>query len=211
MNRRSTLAIIREYTKALLLALVLAFVIRVTVVEAYRIPSGSMENTLLVGDRLFANKFIYGASLPLTHLRLPPLREPGIGDVIIFRYPEDMKTAFVKRVVAVAGQSVAVRNKRVFVDGRPVADAPGVKHDDPRVIPPLAGSRDYFGPITVPPGYLFVMGDNRDNSYDSRYWGLLDTRLVLGKAEVIFWSWDDDPWVPLLHRVRWERIGHRLG
>jgi signal peptidase I len=196
---------------ALVVALTLSFVIRSSVVEAYRIPSGSMENTLLVGDRLFANKFIYGATIPLTHIRLPRVRPPKVGDVVIFLFPEDMKTAFVKRVVAVAGQKVEVRDKAVYVDGRRVQDAPGVKHVDYRVVPPIQDTRDYFGPVTVPPGYLFVMGDNRDNSYDSRYWGFLDTRLVLGKAEVIFWSWDDNPWVPFMRRLRWDRIGHRLG
>jgi len=211
VNRRSTLHILREYTLALIVALALSLLIRTTVVEAYRIPSGSMENTLLVGDRLFANKFIFGATLPLTHIRLPEVRPPEPGDVIIFKFPEDERTTFVKRVVALSGQTVEVRDKNVYVDGRLVHEARGVKHDDFRVVPPIAGTRDNFGPVTVPPGYLFVMGDNRDNSYDSRYWGFLDERLVVGKAEVIFWSWDDNPWVPLLHRVRWDRIGHRLG
>ncbi len=201
----------REYTVALIVALFISFLIRSTVVEAYRIPSGSMENTLLVGDRLFANKMIYGATVPFTHHRLPQVRAPQIGDVVIFRNPSDMRTPFVKRVVAVAGQSVEVRDKVVYVNGHPVREARGVKHEDMFVIPPIAGTRDYFGPVTIPPGYLFVMGDNRDNSYDSRFWGYLDQRLVLGKAEVIFWSWDGRPFVPFTNRVRWDRIGRRLG
>jgi signal peptidase I len=211
VSRSSFWRLMREYTVALLVALVISFLIRSTVVEAYRIPSGSMENTLLVGDRLFANKMIYGATVPFTHHRMPPVRPPQVGDVIIFRSPTDLETPFVKRVVAVAGERVEIRGKQVFVNGRLRHETAGVKHEDLFVIPPIAGTRDFFGPVTVPDGYLFVMGDNRDNSYDSRFWGFLDARLVLGKAELIFWSWDGRPAVPFLDRVRWDRIGHRLG
>ena len=170
-----------------------------------------MQNTLLVGDRLFANKFIYGATIPLTHIKLPPLRQPLAGDIIIFQYPADPQTDFVKRVVAVAGQVVEVRAKQVFVDGHRLDDASGITHEDPLLRPPLGDTRDFFGPVRVPKGCVFVMGDNRDNSYDSRYWGFLDTRLVLGRAEVVFWSWDEDPLTPLARRIRWARIGHVLG
>ncbi len=211
MKRRDLAALLLEYAKAFGLALGLAFIIRSTVVEAYRIPSGSMQNTLLVGDRLFANKFIYGATIPLTHIRLPALRQPRAGDIIIFQYPEDPETDFVKRVVAVEGQLVEIRAKQVYVDGHHVDDARTVVHDDPLVRGPQRDTRDFFGPMRVPRGCVFVMGDNRDNSYDSRYWGFLDTRLVLGRAEVVFWSWDEDPETPLTRRIRWGRIGHVLG
>lgn len=211
MTRRDLTTVLLEYAKSFALAIGLALVIRTSVVEAYRIPSGSMQNTLLVGDRLFANKFIYGAPIPLTHTKLPALREPRVGDIVIFQYPEDPATDFVKRVVALEGQVVEVRAKQVYVDGKHMDDAPTVVHDDPMMRPPLRDTRDFFGPVRVPTGCVFVMGDNRDNSYDSRYWGFLDTRLVLGRAEVVFWSWDDDPQVPLLRRVRWGRIGHVLG
>ena len=211
MKRRQVATLLFDYSKSFALAIGLALVIRSSVVEAYRIPSGSMQNTLLVGDRLFANKFIYGAPIPLTHIKLPPLRQPRVGDIIIFQYPEDPQTDFVKRVVALSGQVVEVRAKQVFVDGRHTDDGPTVVHEDPLLRPPLRDTRDFFGPVRVPKGCVFVMGDNRDNSYDSRYWGFLDTRLVLGRAEVVFWSWDEDPRTPLLHRVRWGRIGHVLG
>ena len=211
MKRRQIVTLLFDYSKSFALAIGLALVIRSSVVEAYRIPSGSMQNTLLVGDRLFANKFIYGAPIPLTHIKLPPLRQPRVGDIIIFQYPEDPQTDFVKRVVALSGQVVEVRAKQVYVDGRHTDDGPTVVHEDPLLRPPLRDTRDFFGPVRVPKGCVFVMGDNRDNSYDSRYWGFLDTRLVLGRAEVVFWSWDEDPRTPLLHRVRWGRIGHVLG
>ncbi len=191
-KRKSTL---REYTESLAIALILAFIIKTSLVEAYKIPSGSMEDTLLVGDFLLANKFIYGAKIPLLDIRLPAVREPRPGDVIIFKFPLNQKQNYIKRLVATQGQTVEIRNKHLFVDGKEVLLPSRGKFTDDNTIIVKAGEngRDNFGPVKVPPGKLFVMGDNRDNSYDSRFWGFLDRRLVQGKAMVLHWSWEPDP------------------
>lgn len=184
-KRKSTL---REYAESLAIALILALIIKTSLVEAYKIPSGSMEDTLLVGDFLLANKFIYGSKIPLVDAHLPAVREPRPGDVIIFKFPLNPKQNYIKRLIATAGQTVEIRNKQVFVDGRLFSLPPNAKFTDQNITP----GRDNFGPVTVPPGKLFVMGDNRDNSYDSRFWGFLDRKLVLGKAMILHWSWKPD-------------------
>ena len=185
-KRKSTL---REYAESLVIALILALIIKTSLVEAYKIPSGSMEDTLLVGDFLLANKFIYGSKIPLIDAHLPAVREPKPGDVIIFKFPLNLKQNYIKRLIATQGQTVEIKNKQVFVDGKLVSLPAKGKYTDP--IPHTPG-RDNFGPVTVPPGKLFVMGDNRDNSYDSRFWGFLDRKLVLGKAMILHWSWNPD-------------------
>ena len=191
-KRKSTL---REYTESLAIALILAFIIKTSLVEAYKIPSGSMEDTLLVGDFLLANKFIYGAKIPLLDIRLPAVREPRPGDVIIFKFPLNQKQNYIKRLIATQGQTVEIRNKHLFVDGKEFSIPDRGKFTDENTIIVKAGEngRDNFGPVKVPPGKLFVMGDNRDNSYDSRFWGFLDRRLVQGKAMILHWSWEPDP------------------
>jgi signal peptidase I len=178
--------VVREYVEAALWALVLTFVLRAFVIQAFRIPSESMLDTLLVGDFLFVNKFEYGPKIPFTQVRLPGLRPPKPGDVVVFQFPQDPSKDYIKRVVATGGQTVEIRDKRLTVDGRPV-DEPYVRHGETvsRGVP-----RDEFGPLAVPPGRLFMMGDNRDDSYDSRYWGPLDFGLVKGHAMFIYWSWD---------------------
>lgn len=185
-KRKSTL---REYTESLVIALILALIIKTSLVEAYKIPSGSMEDTLLVGDFLLANKFIYGAKIPLIDAHLPAVREPKPGDVIIFKFPLNPKQNYIKRLIAVEGQTVEIRKKQVYVDGKLFPLPSHGKYTDPIMHTP---TRDNFGPVTVPPGKLFVMGDNRDNSYDSRFWGFLDRKLVLGKAMILHWSWKPD-------------------
>ena len=185
-KRKSTL---REYAESLIIALILALIIKTSLVEAYKIPSGSMENTLLVGDFLLANKFIYGAKIPLIEAHLPAVREPKAGDVIIFKFPLNPRQNYIKRLIATGGQTVQIRDKQVFVDGKLFPLPHQGKYTDPGANSP---GRDNFGPVTVPPGKLFVMGDNRDNSYDSRFWGFLDRKLVLGKAMILHWSWKPD-------------------
>jgi signal peptidase I len=200
-------SLVREYAEALAFALVCTFLIRWFVVQAFRIPSGSMEDTLAVGDFLFVNKLLYGPRVPFLEARLPAFTTPHSGDVLVFKYPEDRTKDFIKRCVAVGGQTVEVRDKELYVDGIR-REEPFVKHVDPMV---RVDVRDRFGPVIVPPGQLFVMGDNRDLSHDSRYWGFLDRDLVLGKAMFIYWSWDHDrkllDWIPT---PRWERIGDRV-
>jgi len=197
-KRKSTL---REYAEALIVALLLALVVRTFVVQAFKIPSGSMLPTLQIGDHILVNKFVYGARLeiPLTQIslgRLPGLRKPRPGDVIVFIWPKDRSKDFIKRVIAVEGQTIEIRNRQVLIDGKP--------WDDPhatRVEAHTPGS-DNFGPFTVPPDHVFAMGDNRDQSFDSRFWGPVPIADIKGQALIIYWSWDGpDRW------VRWERIG----
>ena len=192
---------IREYAEALAVALLLALLIRTFVVQAFKIPSGSMLPTLQIGDHILVNKFIYGPRLeiPLTQLslgQLPGLRRPRPGDVVVFIWPKDTSKDFIKRVVAVEGQTVELRSKQLYIDGQPVPD-PHATYASGR-----DGPGGNFGPVTVPKDHVFVMGDNRDQSYDSRFWGPVSTSEIKGQALIIYWSWDGpDRW------VRWDRIG----
>ena len=193
-------SILREYIEAALWALVLTLFLRAFVIQAFRIPSESMKDTLLVGDFLFVNKFEYGPKIPFTHIRLPGLRAPRSGDVIVFQFPQDPSKDFIKRCIATGSQTVEVRNKQVSVDGRVLSESYAI-HTDPNVRPAGYDYRDNFGPQTIGSGELFMMGDNRDNSNDSRYWGTLDMDLVKGRAMFLYWSWDGERNWP-----RWTRI-----
>jgi len=184
---------LREYVEIVGTALALALVVRALIIQSYHIPSGSMKDTLLIGDFLFANKFIYGAKVPFTDWSLPKVRDPKPGDIVIFKSPEDRKTDLIKRCVAVEGQTVVLRGMRLFIDG--------VEQRERYVKYERGGERD-FGPVVVPPGHVLVLGDNRDNSYDSRFWGPLDKRLLRGKALFLYLSLDYER-----HRIRFTRIG----
>jgi signal peptidase I len=184
-------SIFREYAEIISMAVVLAFFVRAFFIQAFRIPSESMEDTLLVGDFLFANKLIYGPKVPFTDKRLPGVRDPKPGDIIIFKYPGDKKTDYIKRCVAVAGQTVELRGRTLYVDG--VAQ-------NEKYAKYYHGSN--FGPYVVPPGDIFMMGDNRDNSADSRVWGPLPKSLILGKAMFIYFSLNSSDKV-----IRFSRIG----
>ena len=174
-----------EYLEALAVALVLAFVIRTFVVQAFKIPSGSMLDTLLIGDHLLVNKFLYGTHIPFTDKAVLPLEDPKRGDVIVFEFPEDTTKDFIKRIIGVPGDVVEMKDKVLTRNGETLVE-PYIKHTDSG----LQQRRDNFGPITVPAGKYFVMGDNRDESYDSRFWGFVDKEKIRGKAWVIYWSWD---------------------
>jgi signal peptidase I len=198
---------VREYLEAIVLAVVLTIVIRGLVVQAYRIPTSSMEETLLIGDFLFVNKMIYGSEIDfaaagrqLVYYRFPAIRAPKPGDVIVFRYPDDPSRDFIKRCVAVGGQTVEIRDKVLYVDGN-AREEPYAVHKDPRVLPRATNTRDNFGPYVVPQGHLFMLGDNRDDSHDSRFWGGLPERLVTGKAMLLYWSWDSDRRLPRADRL----------
>jgi len=186
---------VREYAEIVLTAVILALIVRALIIQSYHIPSESMEDTLLKGDFLFATKFIYGAKVPLLDLRLPAVREPRAGDVVIFKFPGDQKTDYIKRCVAVEGQMVEVKGTTLYVDGSPVEET-CTKYIHNEV------QRRSFGPVQVPEGHIFVMGDNRDNSFDSRFWGPLDKKLLRGKALFIYFSIDYDK-----HWLRFGRIG----
>jgi signal peptidase I len=192
---------LREYVEAILLAIVIAFFIRTFVIQAYKIPSGSMKPTLLIGDHILVSKFNYGIKLPFIRSTLIPVGTPKRGDIVVFIYPEDRSKDFIKRVIGLSGDTIEVRDKKVFVNGQPMNDPHGV-HSDSLVIPGAVQPRDNFGPVKVPEGSLFVMGDNRDESYDSRFWGFVDLKDVLGKALIIYWSWNQEE-----YGVRWGRIG----
>lgn len=207
---------LRENVEAIVIAIVLAMFIRTFMVQAFKIPSGSMKDTLAIGDHILVNKFIYGIKIP--HLKLPffgnavpqygktiiPIGNPKRGDIIVFKFPEDPAKDFIKRVVGVSGDVITIRNKAVSINGQKVQDPYGI-HTDERIMPQSLQPRDNFGPKTVPEGHLFVMGDNRDHSYDSRFWGFVALDAVKGKAFIIYWSWDKVDF-----DIRWNRLGKLL-
>lgn len=192
-----------EYAKAIITALLLALLIRAYIVQAFKIPSGSMVPTLLVGDHLLVNKFIYGTKVPFSDNRILVLRKPQRGDIIVFKYPEDPKRDFIKRVIGTEGDILEERDKIVYVNGHAVEE-PYIIHADKMIRPKGNDPRDNFGPLQVPKDKVFVMGDNRDQSYDSRYWGFVDIDEIRGKALIIYWSWDISKW------LRFNRIGRLI-
>ena len=195
---------LRENVEAILVAILLALFIRTFVVQAFKIPSGSMKDTLLIGDHILVNKFIYGVKLPYLQKVILPIGKPDRGDIVVFKFPVEPEKDFIKRVVGIAGDTVEGRNKTIFVNGQPIEEDYTIT-TDPTVYPAGIQARDNFGPITVPNNSLFVMGDNRDQSFDSRFWGFVDLKVVSGKAFMIYWSWDSDDF-----SVRWNRLGNLL-
>ena len=192
---------LRENIEAILVAVVLALLIRTFVIQAFKIPSGSMKETLQIGDHILVNKFLYGVKVPFVDKTVIPISNPKREDIIVFRYPVEPDKDFIKRVVAVAGDIVEIRNKKLYVNQKPVTHDFAV-YSDPTVLPAKLSVRDNLGPVAVPENSLFVMGDNRDNSHDSRFWGFVDLDDVKGKAFIIYWSWDKSAF-----GVRWNRLG----
>jgi len=194
----------REYAEAIIMALILALFIRTFIVQAFKIPSGSMIPTLEIGDHILVNKLSYGLRMPFLERYLLQYDRPERGDVVVFVYPEDRSKDFIKRVIAVAGDTVELRNKKIFINGKQIEDPYGhFAGYDPHA--GGVGSGDDYAPKTVPANHVFVMGDNRDRSYDSRFWGFVDLSDIRGKAFLIYWSWDGtDRW------VRWERLGNLI-
>ena len=192
-----------------MVAIVLALFIRTFVVQAFKIPSGSMKETLLIGDHILVNKFIYGVKIPYVDKTIIAIKDPKREDIVVFRYPEDPSLDFIKRVVGVAGDVVEIRNKKVYVNGD-VVERDYAQHTQPHSLPAAFSRRDNFGPVTVPTHSLFVLGDNRDNSKDSRFWGFVDLSAVKGKAFMIYWSWNKQNSGSFINYVRWKRIGDLL-
>jgi signal peptidase I len=188
---------LREYAEAFILAIILALFIRTFVIQAFKIPSPSMVPTLLIGDHILVNKFLYGIKLPFVDEKILSLRNPERGDVIVFKFPKNRRMDFIKRCIAVGGETVEIRDKKIYVDGKSIDDPHGYFNDNGRYV----DIRDNFGPYTVPEGKIFVMGDNRDNSNDSRFWGVVDLAEVKGKAVVIYWSWDGGKMWPRFSRL----------
>ena len=198
---------LRDWTEALIVAAILALIIRTFVVQAFKIPSGSMEDTLLIGDHLLVNKFIYGTQLPFSDDPVLAIRQPDRGDIIVFEFPEDKDKSyfkrrdFIKRVVGLPGDTIEIRNKNVFVNGERYITPEAVYKDGNLT----AGPRDNMPPVTVPDDNYFVMGDNRDRSYDSRFWKFVDRSAIKGLAFIKYWSWDSEKFMP-----RWGRIGRMI-
>ena len=225
-EQRSTAANLKEWVKSLAVALVIFLLLRTFVVEAFRIPSGSMENTLLIGDFLFVNKAVYGAAVPFTHIHLPAFRDPHRLDLVIFSSPEQPDLTVVKRVIGVPGDTLSMTNDVVYRNGVAQTEPYVIRTDpftdpedpkmrawqsrylvdrDPKTYRP---SLKNWGPILVPPDSYFVMGDNRDNSYDSRYWGFLGRDRIRGRPLIIYYSYDPSGVLPLpfITDIRWKRI-----
>ena len=189
-----------ETFKIILAALVIALIVRTFIIQPYYIPSGSMLETLQIGDRLFVCKFSYGIHIPFVSKELYSTGEPERGDIIVFPYPLSPDTDYIKRVIGVPGDVIEVRNKQLFRNGVAVHED-YIQHTDPHV---NIDRRDNMPPLTVPPGKVFVMGDNRDHSQDSRIWGFVDKDTIHGKAVILFWSSDG------LQDIKWSRIGTLL-
>ncbi len=192
-SQRRDRTIFRDYYEALLIAVIFVNFAKIFVFQAFKIPTGSMIDNLLVGDHIIVNKFVYGPEPTSVFRSLTGLRPVSRGDVVVFRFPPDPKTDFVKRVVGLPGDVILIRDKQVLIDGKPLKEDYKI-HDDSRTYPLRAElpepyrSRDQFGPFQVPPQSYFVMGDNRDRSNDSRYWGPVPRRLIKGRAFLIYWS-----------------------
>lgn len=191
----------REYYEALLIAIIFVNFARIFVFQAFKIPTGSMEDNLKIGDHIIVNKFIYGPPVAGALGKLAPIRDVNRGDIIVFRYPLQPDTDFVKRVIGLPGDVLEIRDKKVSINGRQL-DEPYVVHDDPQIYPDQPAlpepyrSRDQFGPFTVPPASYFAMGDNRDRSSDSRYWGTVPRSLIKGRAFMVYWSFEGEPAPP---------------
>jgi signal peptidase I len=203
----------REWSEAMIVAVILALIIRTFLFQAFKIPSGSMLDTLLIGDHLLVNKFIYGTHIPGLDGKYLKIRDPERGDVVVFEFPGDEgksfleRRDFIKRVVGLPGDVIEVKAKQVYVNGKPFT-LRQERHKDPETIPAVASPRDFTGPIKVPADSYFVMGDNRDYSFDSRFWGYVHKSKIKGLAFIKYWSWDSKG--DLLHKIRFNRIGRPI-
>jgi signal peptidase I len=223
-------SVAREYFESIVIAVILALFVRTWTVQAFKIPTGSMENNLLIGDHLLVNKFVFGPTASSLERALLPVRDIRRGDIVVFKFPNEPERDFIKRVIGLPGETLELRNKKVYVNGQPL--------DEPYVhfLEPASDSdevtrfdvRERYGPVRVPEGHYFVMGDNRDNSQDSRYWGFLPRGFIKGKALMIYWSYDSERAEPtepglgatvkriasvvthFFTRTRWERIFHQI-
>ena len=225
----ATIRMLREWVRFAIITLFLFLTIRVFVLEAFSIPTSSMENTLMVGDFLLVNKALFGAEIPGTRLKFPAIRDPERGDVVVFRPVHDPRRNYVKRVVGIPGDTLEMREKVLYLNGRRQEEAfarhidrrgdaihPGMSWQSDHLVaarpgPGYAPSRDTWGPLVVSPGEYFVLGDNRDNSEDSRYWGFVDRDAIIGHPWVVYVSLKSrESEGGFLGRVRWDRIGHRV-
>ena len=204
---------VREYFESIVIAVILALFVRTWVVQAFKIPTGSMENNLLIGDHLLVNKFVFAPNATRAERALMPERDIHRGDVVVFKYPDEPERDFIKRVIGLPGETLELRNKKVYINGKPL-DEPYVHflfpEDSESGISDSSGFdvRRNYGPVTVPAGHYFMMGDNRDNSQDSRYWGFMPRDYVKGKALFVYFSYGETPEGST--SVRWSRILHQI-
>lgn len=209
MVNKGKKSLIREYTEALFLAILMALFIRAFIVQAYKIPSGSMIPTLEIGDHILVSKFTYGIKIPYTDRFLISIGKPKKNDVIVFKYPEDESKDFIKRVIGLPGDIIEIKDKVVYINGKSF-DEPYVVHRDPSNFPREYQPRDNLDPIIVPQDSYFMMGDNRDQSLDSRFWGFVKLNKIKGKAFGVYWSCKDKSSLACLiylNQVRWDRLG----
>jgi signal peptidase I len=195
---------VKEYVESIIIAILIALFIRTFIICAYKIPSRSMVPTLLVGDHILVSKFIYGVKIPLLRRTIISVRQPKRGEVVVFIFPKDRSKDFIKRVIGIGGDKIEIKNKKIFINDKEFNDSYGI-FSDSLILPQSMQPRDNFGPVTVPEKSIFVMGDNRDESLDSRFWGFVDLKDVEGKAFIIYWSWNRDE-----HNLRWERLGNLI-
>jgi len=196
---------IKEYLEPIVIAILIALFIRTFIIQAFKIPSSSMEPTLLVGDHLLVNKFIYGIEVPFTDAKLFQWKSPKRGDIIVFIYPKDRSKDFIKRVIGTEGEKVEVVRNKIYINDKLMDDRWGHYQEEgswTKYLQPM----EKFGPVVVPKNSLFVLGDNRDNSQDSRFWGFVHINAVRGKALVIYFSWDRNA-QNVLGKIRWTRFG----
>jgi signal peptidase I len=220
----------REYFESIVIAVILALFVRTWVVQAFKIPTGSMENNLLIGDHLLVNKFVFGPTATGLERAVLPVREPRRRDVVVFKFPNEPERDFIKRVIGLPGETLELRNKKVYINGEPL-DEPYVHFLEPASDSQEVTSfdvRERYGPVQIPVGQYFVMGDNRDNSQDSRYWGFLPRHYIKGRALMIYWSYEsgredylDEGTSATVRRMfsvvthfftktRWERLFHQI-
>jgi signal peptidase I len=226
-------SLFREYGESLVIAFILALIIKFFLFQAFSIPSGSMEKTLLIGDYLLVNKLSYGIRNPFTNRVMIPLGQPERGDVVVFIFPQDPSKDYIKRVIGLPGDKIQIINKKLYINGK-LYETPQAHYEDSLVIPapqsPIESARDNFGPVVVPPNSYFFMGDNRDRSYDSRFWGFVPMDNLKGKAMIIYFSWEGPrgesflpaflgglkglvyhfSWDSQDFRMRWNRLGRLI-
>ena len=204
-------SMVREYFETIVIAVVLALFMRTFVVQAFKIPTGSMEPNLLIGDHLLVNKFVFAPTLSSAERTLLPMTDIRRGDIVVFKYPEDPERDFIKRVIGLSGETIELKDRQIHVNGRAIQEP--YAHYLPRPAGSGGGEvttgdvRERYGPVVVPAGSVFVMGDNRDNSQDSRYWGFLPKENIKGKALMIYWSFDSsEGGLNLFTQTRWARL-----
>jgi len=201
-------SVVREYAESLIIAVVLALFVRTWVFQAFKIPTGSMEPNLLVGDHLIVNKMIFSPAVTGLERALLPHREIRRGDVMVFKYPEEPERDFIKRVIGLPGDRLELRRKTIYINGEPLVEPYAHFTESPSESAGVTGDlREFYGPVSVPAGQYFMMGDNRDNSQDSRYWGLLPAHYVKGKALFIYFSFEEGSSLTnVLQGTRWNRL-----